>query len=76
MSKPHDDRKDEPKPYSTYFEYERQRILGPGEDKVGTSGTVPLQQPPNSPWASDPVGPEPLVDRSIEDGPTINIHGE
>jgi hypothetical protein len=31
--------------------------------------------PPESPWAAENQ-PEPTIDRSIEDGPFINIHGE
>ena len=69
MSRPktHDD----PEP-STYFEIEQRRLNNPGEDKVAP---VMPQLPPESPWAAENQ-PEPTIDRSIEDGPTINIHGE
>jgi hypothetical protein len=60
---------DEP---STYFEIEQRRLHNPGEDKVGN---LP-PQPPTSPWARDPVPDEPLIDRSIEDGDTIDITKE
>jgi hypothetical protein len=70
MSRPktHDD----PEP-STYFEIEQQRLNNPGEEKVAP---VMPRLPPTSPWHHDPVPDEPTIDRSIEDGPTINIHGE
>jgi hypothetical protein len=55
----------------TYFELERRKIADPNEPP---SDTIP-PLPPSSPWASDPVGPEPTIDRT-EDGDTINIHGE
>jgi hypothetical protein len=70
MSRPntHDD----PEP-STYFEIEQNRLVNPGEEK--TAPTMPTL-PASSPWHHDPVPPEPTIDRSIEDGPTINIHGD
>jgi hypothetical protein len=52
MSKPHD----EP---STYFEIEQRRLDNPGEDKPAP---VMPAQPPTSPWAADPVPPEPPID--------------
>jgi hypothetical protein len=69
MSRPktHDD----PEP-STYFEIEQNRLVNPGEEK--TAPTMP-RLPPESPWASENQ-PEPTIDRSHEDGNTINIHGE
>jgi hypothetical protein len=70
--KPHDSGDKEP---STYFEIEQARLDNPGEAKVG--GTV-HQLPPlpaSSPWAGDPVGPEPTINRE-EDGDTIDINQE
>jgi hypothetical protein len=57
---------------STYYEIEKNRLVNPGESR---SGGVP-KLPPESPWAADVVGPEPTIDRSQEDGNTINIHGD
>ena len=58
---------------TTYFQLQRNRdgLPEPGESKPAP---VMPPLPPSSPFASDPVGPEPLIDRSIEDGPFINIH--
>ena len=64
---------DESEP-STFFEIEQRRLVNPGEGKVSANDIPPL--PPSSPWHHDPVPPEPTIDRSIEDGPTVNIHGE
>jgi hypothetical protein len=68
MSKPHSD--DEPQ-VTTYFQVQRNRdaLAEIGEAKPGD---VP-KLPPESPWASENA-PEPTIDRSIEDGPFINIH--
>ena len=70
MSKPHSGNEPE---VTTYFQLQRNRdgLPEPGEEKPAP---VMPPLPPSSPFASDPVGPEPLIDRSIEDGPTINIH--
>jgi hypothetical protein len=58
---------------STYFEIEQRRLDNPGEEKVAP---VMPALPASSPWHHDPVPPEPTIDRSQEDGDTINIHGE
>jgi hypothetical protein len=72
MSKP---RSDDELEATTYFQLQRNRdgIPEPGEEKPAP---VMPKLPPESPWAADPVPPEPTIDRSIEDGPFINIHGE
>jgi hypothetical protein len=55
----------------TYFELQRRLSanpeLGPSPPKPGDEQLPPL--PPDSPWAGDPVGPEPLINRT-EDGDT------
>jgi hypothetical protein len=70
MSKPHSD--DE---VTTYHQLQRNRdgLPEPGEDKPAP--TMP-KLPASSPWHHDPVPAEPTIDRSQEDGDTINIHGE
>jgi hypothetical protein len=65
MKRPDDD----DKPASTYFDLQRRASANPGEPPIGTA-IPPL--PPSSPWASDPVGPEPLIDRT-EDADTVGI---
>jgi hypothetical protein len=59
----------------SYFELQRRRegIPEPGEEKPAP--VIPAL-PPTSPWHHDPVPAEPTIDRSQEDGDTINIHGE
>jgi hypothetical protein len=59
------DNEPEPKPYSTYFEYQRQL----GDDKPNTVHDLPAQ-PASSPWGADPVPPEEPIDRR-EDGDFI-----
>jgi hypothetical protein len=71
MPKPPDD----PEPVS-YFQLQQQRRPNPGEEKVSSDISTLPPQPAGSPWAADPSGDEPTIDRSNEDGPTINIHGE
>jgi hypothetical protein len=56
---------DEPEP-NTYFNWQRQLA----DDKPNTAADLP-PQPASSPWAADPVGPEPLIDRS-EDSDNFN----
>jgi hypothetical protein len=58
-----------PKP-NTYFGW--QSALA--DDKPNTAADLP-PQPASSPWASDPVGPEPLINRE-DDGDTIDINQE
>jgi hypothetical protein len=61
---------------ATYFEIQRNRdgLPEPGESKPAP---VMPALPPTSPWSAENMIPdEPTVDRSIEDGPIINIHGE
>jgi hypothetical protein len=48
----------------TYFELQRRSNADPGETPTGNA--IP-SLPPSSPWHSDPVPPEPTIDRS-EDG--------
>jgi hypothetical protein len=62
---------DEP---STYFEIEQRRLDNPGEEAVGVVTMPPL--PPTSPWASDPVGPEPTIDRTEDGDHFIQPEGE
>ena len=73
MSKPHsDDRPDA----TTYFELQRNRdgLPEPGESKPAP---VMPPLPASSPWSAENMIPdEPTVDRSIEDGDFINIHGD
>jgi hypothetical protein len=59
---------DEPK---TLFELQRRRDQIPELREGEINGKVP-QLPASSPWACDPVPPEPSIDRR-EDGPTVNI---
>jgi hypothetical protein len=61
MSRPkaHDDSDDEPR---TFFEIEQRRLDNPGESKVGSDVSSLPPQPPTSPWASDPVPDEPLIE--------------
>jgi hypothetical protein len=66
---------DDPEP-STYFEIEQRRLENPGEGKVGADVSSLPPQPKSSPWSSDPCGDEPLIDRSREDGDTVNINEE
>jgi hypothetical protein len=63
MSKPRSDDRPEA---TTYFELQRNRdgIPEPGEEKPAP---VMPPLPASSPWAADPVPPEPLIDRR-EDG--------
>jgi hypothetical protein len=73
MSTPHSDDELE---VTTYFELQRNRdgLPEPGESKPAP---VMPPLPPASPWSAENMTPdEPTVDRSIEDGPFINIHGE
>jgi hypothetical protein len=56
---------------STFYEIEKRRLENPGESR---SGGVP-KLPPESPWAAEQL-PEPTIDRSREDGNTIDIYGE
>jgi hypothetical protein len=69
MSKPHN----EPEA-TTYFQLQRNRdgLPEPGESKPAPA--MP-KLPPESPWAAEQL-PEPTIDRSREDGPTVNIHEE
>ena len=50
---------------TTYFEIEQRKRLNPepGEDKSDAVPQYP-KLPKNNPWASDLVGPEPLIDRT------------
>ena len=71
-SKPHD----EPAEAATYFELQRNRdgLPEPGESKPAP---VMPTLPPSSPWSAENMTPdEPLIDRSREDGDTININQE
>jgi hypothetical protein len=73
MSKPHSDNELE---VTTYFQVQRNRdgLPEPGEEKVAP---VMPALPPTSPWSAENVLPdEPTIDRSIEDGPTIDINQE
>jgi hypothetical protein len=70
LPKPDDD---EPR---TFFEIEQRRLHNPGEPRVGADVASLPPQPGGSPWSQDPSGDEPLIDRSREDGDTINIHEE
>jgi hypothetical protein len=67
-SKPHN----EPEA-TTYHQLQRNR------DSVSEAGEAKPSDipklPPESPWAAENQ-PEPTIDRSIEDGPFINIHGD
>jgi hypothetical protein len=64
MSKPNDEA-------TTYFQVQRNRD---GLPEPGESIPAPVMPPlpPSSPFASDPVGPEPLVDRS-EDSDVMGV---
>jgi hypothetical protein len=68
MSKPHSD--DGPEA-TTYFQLQRNRdgLPEPGESKPAP---VMPPLPPSSPFASDPCGDEPPVDRS-DDGDQMGI---
>jgi hypothetical protein len=46
----------------TYFELQRRRDRTP-EPGESNGGDIP-KLPADSPWASDPCGPEPLIDRT------------
>jgi hypothetical protein len=73
MSKPHSDDELE---VTTYFQIQRNRdgLPEPGESKPAP---VMPPLPASSPWSAHNMIPdEPTIDRSIEDGPTTNIHGE
>jgi hypothetical protein len=61
------------KPASTYFEWQRRSINNP--EKKGEGGDVSSlpAMPASSPWAADPVPPEPLIDRSAEDGDVMGV---
>ena len=70
MSKPRSD--NEPQ-VTTYYEVQRNRdsVAEAGEAKPGDVPKLPA----TSPWSAENMIPdEPTVDRSIEDGPFINIH--
>ena len=54
----------------TWFEWEQRKVSRP-EVKGAINEALP-PQPPNSPWAADPVGPEPLIDRT-DDALFINM---
>jgi hypothetical protein len=54
----------------TYFELARRSKVDPG-DTPAPGDTIP-PQPSSSPWASDPVGPEPLIDRT-EDADVMGV---
>jgi hypothetical protein len=60
---------DDPLEPVSYFQLEERRRGS--ETKLGGEKMPPL---PAAHWSHDPCGPEPLVDRSVEDGPFINIH--
>jgi hypothetical protein len=69
MSKPHSD---DELGATTYFQLQRNRdgIPEPGEEKPAP---VMPTLPPSSPWHHDPVPAEPTIDRSREDGDTIDM---
>jgi hypothetical protein len=74
MSKP----PDEPE-VTTYFQLQRNRDGLPevGERVIGGDISQLPPLPANSPWSAQNVTPdEPTIDRSIEDGPTIDINQE
>jgi hypothetical protein len=61
---------DSPAEATSYFELERRRG---GETRLGGEKLPPL---PKTHWTHDPVPAEPTIDRSVEDGPTIDINQE
>jgi hypothetical protein len=65
---------DDPREPISYFTLEERRRSS--DVKLGGEPlTTPL--PASSPWSAQNVLPdEPLIDRSIEDGPTIDINQE
>ena len=60
MSAPKTKTPDDDGPAKTYFEHAR-RFPEPGGAKPGDAYP---KLPADNPWASDPAGPEPLIDRS------------
>jgi hypothetical protein len=70
-SKPHSN--DAPEA-TTYFELQRNRD---GLPEIGEEKPAPVMPPlpPESPWAAEQL-PEPTIDRSREDGSTVNINEE
>jgi hypothetical protein len=61
---------DDPVKATSYFQLEQRRG---GETKLGGEPLPPL---PKTHWSNDPVPAEPTIDRSVEDGPTIDINLE
>jgi hypothetical protein len=49
---------------ATYHQLQRRGLSSDPDPRLqGTSADIP-PLPPSSPWASDPVGPEPPIDRT------------
>jgi hypothetical protein len=56
---------------TTYFELQRKGLSSDPDSLRGISAEIP-PLPPSSPWASDPVPDEPLIDRS-DDGDEMGV---
>jgi hypothetical protein len=68
---PPNDSDDDPLEPVSYFTLEQRRRSN--DLKLGGEPLPPL---PASHWSNDPCGPEPTIDRNVEDGPTIDINQE